>query len=77
MMQHIRLRDWARADKDRSFEIRYTSCGVKHPWAVDLSNDATQQAVHIDCCVSLKEAVDRALAKAESINLKHLTEGRI
>ena len=59
-----KLRTWARANKDRSFEIRYVGADVKHPFAIDLENNATQATVHADGFAKLREAVDWALGKA-------------
>lgn len=57
-----KLRIWARADKARGFEIRFTN--APHPYAIDLENHDTQAAVHVDGFRKLSEAADCALGRA-------------
>lgn len=59
-----RLRDWARLNKARSFEVIYTTCSVKFPWQVNLENRDTMATVHVDSFERLSRAVDFALKLA-------------
>jgi len=65
-----RLQKWAKADKDRYFEVRYIAC-AKHPWAVELSNDSVSWSVTADTHDSLERAVAHAIADAAKEEAVH------